>query len=205
MNLSQKIPDVIRETSETLEKAGFEAFLVGGCVRDLILGREPKDWDLTTNANPEQIQTVFPDSFYENNFGTVGVKTRSEEDRLKIVEITPYRLEGKYSDKRHPDNVQFSKNIEDDLKRRDFTMNAVAFSISKGQFLDPFKGQEDISNKIIRTVGNPVERFEEDSLRMLRAIRFSAELGFTISTETLNAISELKGFTRNVSRERIRD
>jgi tRNA nucleotidyltransferase (CCA-adding enzyme) len=205
MNLNTKIPDVIRETSETLEKAGFEAFLIGGCVRDLIIDREPKDWDLTTNATPEEIQAVFPDSFYENTFGTVGVKTRSEEDKLKVVEITPYRLEGKYSDKRHPDTVKFSKNIEDDVKRRDFTINSIAYNISKGQIIDLYKGINDLDNKIIRTVGEPGDRFEEDALRMLRAVRFSAELGFVINTETQNAIFEMKRFMNNVSRERIRD
>jgi tRNA nucleotidyltransferase (CCA-adding enzyme) len=205
MVLNTKIPDVIRETAKTLENKGFEVFLIGGCVRDLLIDREPKDWDLTTNAIPEQIQAIFPDSFYENNFGTVGVKTRSEIETLKVVEITPYRLEGKYSDKRHPDSVQFSQNIEDDIKRRDFTINALAYSISKGQIIDLYKGQYDLENKIIKTVGEPGDRFEEDALRMLRAIRFSAELGFMINTETQNAIFEMKRFMNNVSRERIRD
>ena len=205
MNLDTKIPDVIRETAKTLENKGFEAFLIGGCVRDLLIDREPKDWDLTTNATPDEIQALFPESFYENDFGTVGVKTGSESETLKIVEITPYRLEGKYSDQRHPDTVRFSKNIEDDIKRRDFTINAIAYNISKGQIIDLYKGQEDLSAKIIRTVGEPKARFEEDALRILRAVRFSAELGFMINTETYNAIFELKGFMSNVSRERIRD
>jgi len=205
MNLDTKIPDVIRETAKTLENKGFEAFLIGGCVRDLLIDREPKDWDLTTNATPDEIQALFPESFYENDFGTVGVKTGSESETLKIVEITPYRLEGKYSDQRHPDTVGFSKNIEDDIKRRDFTINAIAYNISKGQIIDLYKGQEDLSAKIIRTVGEPKARFEEDALRILRAVRFSAELGFMINTETYNAIFELKGFMSNVSRERIRD
>lgn len=205
MNLDTKIPDVIRETAKTLENKGFEAFLIGGCVRDLLIDREPKDWDLTTNAAPEQIQAIFPETFYENNFGTVGVKTRSEVETLKVVEITPYRLEGKYSDKRHPDSVQFSQNIEDDIKRRDFTINALAYNVSKGQIIDLYKGQYDLENKIIKTVGEPGDRFEEDALRMLRAIRFSAELGFMINTETQSAIFEMKRFMNNVSRERIRD
>lgn len=205
MNLDTKIPDVIRETAKTLENKGFEAFLIGGCVRDLLINREPKDWDLTTNATPEQIQAIFPETFYENNFGTVGVKTRSEIETLKVVEITPYRLEGKYSDKRHPDSVQFSQNIEDDIKRRDFTINALAYNVSKGQIIDLYKGQYDLGNKIIKTVGEPGDRFEEDALRMLRAIRFSAELGFMINTETQSAIFEMKRFMNNVSRERIRD
>jgi len=205
MDLNSKIPQEIHKVSKSLEKSGFEAFLIGGCVRDLIIGREPKDWDLTTNATPEEIQTVFPESFYENNFGTVGVKTGSEIENLKIVEVTPYRLEGKYSDKRHPDNVQFSKNIEDDIKRRDFTINAIAYNISKGQIIDLYKGQEDIKDKVIRTVGDAEARFSEDALRMLRAVRFSAELGFMINTETHRAIFDMKRFMNNVSRERIRD
>jgi poly(A) polymerase/tRNA nucleotidyltransferase (CCA-adding enzyme) len=205
MNLDAKIPEVIRETAKTLENKGFEAFLIGGCVRDILIDREPKDWDLTTNATPEEIQAIFPETFYENNFGTVGVKTRSEIETLKVVEITPYRLEGKYSDKRHPDAVQFSKNLEDDIKRRDFTVNAIAYNILKGQIVDLYKGQYDLDNKVLRTVGDPGDRFEEDALRMLRAIRFSAELGFMINTETQNAIFEMKRFMNNVSRERIRD
>lgn len=205
MNLDTKIPDVIRETAKSLENKGFETFLIGGCVRDLLIDGEPKDWDLTTNATPEQIQAIFPETFYENNFGTVGVKTRSEIETLKVVEITPYRLEGKYSDKRHPDSVQFSQNIEDDIKRRDFTINALAYNISNGQIIDLYKGQYDLENKIIKTVGEPGDRFEEDALRMLRAIRFSAELGFIINTETQSAIFEMKRFMNNVSRERIRD
>nr|MBP9748482.1 hypothetical protein [Candidatus Paceibacterota bacterium] len=130
------IPKEVVHISETLEKQGFEAFLVGGCVRDLILKREPKDWDVTTNATPEQIIALFPETFYENRFGTVGVKTESEDPRLKVVEVTPYRLESKYSDNRHPDDVVFSQKLEDDLKRRDFTMNAIAYNISKGQMID---------------------------------------------------------------------
>lgn len=199
------IPKEVIHVSETLEKQGFEAFLVGGCVRDLILKREPKDWDVTTNATPEQIIALFPETFYENRFGTVGVKTESEDPRLKVVEVTPYRLESKYSDNRHPDDVVFSQKLEDDLKRRDFTMNAIAYNISKGQMIDLYKGQEDIKGQIIRTVGDSDARFTEDALRMLRAVRFSAELGFTINIDTLSSISKNKDLMENVSQERIKD
>lgn len=203
--MKHKIPEIVIEISNKLEKNGFEAFLVGGCVRDLILNREPKDWDLTTNAKPDEILKIFPDSVYENDFGTVGVKTESEDPKLKIIEITPYRLESNYSDNRHPDNITFGDNLEEDLKRRDFTINAMAYSVSQETLTDPFMGQADIKSKTIRTVGEPKERFNEDALRILRAIRFSAELGFTINTDTLNPIVSCETLLNNVSRERIKD
>lgn len=197
------IPQSVQNILEGLESSGFEAFLVGGCVRDLFLNKTPKDWDITTNATPKEIQEVFPDSFYENTFGTVGVKTDDEDETLKVIEITPYRLESEYSDHRHPDSVSFSKNIKDDLSRRDFTINAMA--LSKGHVVDLYKGQEDLDAKVIRTVGDPKERFEEDALRIMRAVRFSAELGFIIESETAKAISELGNLLEKVSRERIRE
>lgn len=197
------IPTPVGEVLEGLEASGFEAYLVGGCVRDLLVGREPKDWDITTNAKPEEIQEIFPDSFYENTFGTVGVKTGSEDLRLSIVEVTPYRLESQYSDNRRPDSVTFSNKLEDDLARRDFTINAIA--LSKGQIVDLYKGQQDLASKTIKTVGIPEERFGEDALRILRAVRFSAELGFSIESETALAITKLGESLKNVSRERIRD
>lgn len=204
----QNIPVPVIETLSALEKAGFEAFIVGGCVRDLILGREPKDWDITTNARPEEIQKVFPESFYENVFGTVGVKveklqpvspargevsgtpdggegektldtkeTLATKDQKEhdIVEVTTYRAESGYDDNRHPSRVSFVQNIEEDLARRDFTINAIALS-ANNQLIDPFGGQQDIANKTIRAVGDPHDRFGEDALRMLRAVRFYAEL-----------------------------
>src|SRR3989344_942742 len=144
------IPKEIEKIAEILEKKGFEAYLVGGCVRDLLLGKKPKDWDFTTNAKPEQIIASFEKTFYENDYGTVGVVNETSSDEtLKVVEITPYRLERAYSDKRRPDSVSFSDNIYEDLKRRDFTINAIALSISKGQLIDPHKGQEDIALKIV--------------------------------------------------------
>ncbi len=171
------------------------------------LARPIRDWDLTTNALPEDIQKIFPDSFYENKFGTVSVKTNSEIGALKIVEITPYRVESQYQDKRHPDEIKFSKTLEEDLKRRDFTVNAIALEIKNSQteIIDLFDGQKDLKNKIIRTVGNPEERFNEDALRLLRAIRFATELDFTIEENTKKAVKKLAASLEFISKERIRD
>jgi tRNA nucleotidyltransferase (CCA-adding enzyme) len=188
-----------------LREAGYEAYLVGGCVRDLLLGREPKDWDITTNALPERIQEIFPESFYENEYGTVGVKTGSEDERLSIVEVTPYRTESEYSDKRRPDKVEFGTSLLDDLARRDFTMNAIALDESKGHIVDPFDGQKDIKDNIVRAVGTASDRFNEDALRMLRAVRLVAELGFGIDGETAAAISDNAKHLGHISRERVRD
>ncbi len=200
------IPSEVTRITQTLEKGGFEAYLVGGCVRDMILGREPKDWDVTTDATPEEIIALFPESFYENEFGTVGVKNpEATDERLKTVEVTPYRLESTYSDNRHPDTVTFSKHLEDDLQRRDFTMNALAYSVSEKKLVDLYDSQQDIKDNIIRTVGNAGERFQEDALRILRAVRFHAELGFTITHETEKAILENAHLLKHISRERIRD
>jgi poly(A) polymerase/tRNA nucleotidyltransferase (CCA-adding enzyme) len=218
---------------EKLEKAKFGAYIVGGCVRDLLLDKKPKDWDITTNARPEQIRKLFPKNFYENKFGTVDVITNSKDETLKIVEITPFRLEGKYSDKRHPDEIKFAKTIEEDLARRDFTVNALAlgknfktrisnfksnsnfknskiqskFKIqnSKLTLIDLFGGQKDIENKIIRTVGRAKDRFNEDALRMLRAVRFACTLDFSIEKETIEAIQKNADLIQMISNERIRD
>jgi tRNA nucleotidyltransferase (CCA-adding enzyme) len=203
------IPTEICKVVETLEKGGHEAYLVGGCVRDLLLGRIPKDWDVTTNATPEQIISLFPKTFYENTFGTVGVVNESTEDpTLKIVEVTPYRLESGYSDSRHPDEVKFSTKLEDDLKRRDFTINAIAISLSHRaikDIIDLYGGVKDIKDKVIRTVGNPNDRFNEDSLRIIRAVRLATELGFTINIDTDTAIQSHTKSLRKISTERIRD
>lgn len=203
-SMPARIPAEIATVRKNLEDAGYEAYLVGGCVRDLLIGTEPKDWDITTNATPEQIQTVFTDSFYENDFGTVGVKTGSEDPKTAVVEITPYRLESEYSDKRRPDNVEFGTSLLGDLARRDFTVNAIALD-SKGQYVDPYEGQKDIKDKILRAVGNPQERFAEDALRMLRAVRLVAELSFGIDGATAEAISQNSKHLSHVSRERVRD
>lgn len=199
------IPKEIGSAASSLREKGFEAYLVGGCVRDLLLGRTPKDWDITTNATPEQIQAVFPDSFYENDYGTVGVKTGSEDARLAIVEITPYRKESGYSDRRRPDKVEFGTSLLEDLARRDFTVNAIALDDSNGHVVDPYDGQKDIKDMVLRAVGTPTERFNEDALRMLRAIRLIAELGLAIDGATAEAIRENSKHLGHVSRERVRD
>jgi putative nucleotidyltransferase with HDIG domain len=200
------IPEEVSGVTQTLKKSGFEAFLVGGCVRDLFMGRKPKDWDVTTNATPEQIIPLFQKTVYENNFGTVAVVNEDVSDEtLKIIEITPYRLEGSYSDHRRPDNVEFSQNIQDDLKRRDFTMNSIAYDPETGEIVDPFGGISDLAKKTIKAVGDPNQRFFEDGLRMLRAVRFHVELGFEIEKETEKAISENSFILKDISKERVRD
>ncbi len=205
-NLSLKIPQEVTRVTKTLETAGFEAYLVGGCVRDLLLKRKPKDWDITTNAKPEQIIGLFEHSFYENEFGTVGVVSdETSEETLKTIEITPYRLESGYSDNRHPDSVSFSDKLEDDLKRRDFTINAIAYNVSSETLVDLYKGQEDLKNKTIRTVGKPEDRFSEDALRLLRTIRFSVELDFIIEGKTEESIVKFADNLKNISQERIRE
>ncbi len=200
-----EIPEEVAAVSAALEVAGYEAYLIGGCVRDLLLGRVPKDWDLTTNATPEQIQTFFPDSFYENDFGTVGVKTGAEDPKLAVVEVTPYRTEGEYSDARRPDTVAWAKTLSDDLSRRDFTVNALAYSISKEALVDEHGGLEDIKKKVLRAVGDPAKRFDEDALRMMRAVRLSAELSFAIETETADALYKKSSNLSRISKERVRD
>ncbi|NDE68307.1 HD domain-containing protein, partial [bacterium] len=177
--------------------------------RDLLLGRKPKDWDVTTNATPEEIIPLFEKTFYENNFGTVAVvDENATDDSVKIIEVTPYRLESSYSDHRRPDNVQFSKRLDDDLKRRDFTINAIAVDVSEDavkDMIDLYGGFADIKDKIIRTVGNPSDRFSEDALRMMRAPRLATELGFTINVETREAIIKHAKLLEKISAERIRD
>lgn len=204
-DLTYPIPVEVSRVTKTLRNAGFEAYLVGGCVRDMVSGVKPKDWDATTNAKPEEIQKIFPDSFYENDYGTVGVKTETEDETVKIVEVTPYRTEGAYSDKRRPDTVSFHAKLEDDLKRRDFTINAIAYDDSKGHIIDPYDGLKDIKDKVLRTVGNPYDRFDEDALRIVRAVRLSADLGFTINIETAEAIQKTSGNLKEIAVERIRD
>ena len=206
-NEQYEIPKEVLESLKTLEKADFDAYLVGGCVRDLLLKKIPKDWDITTNAALEEIQKIFENTFYENEFGTVGVVTQSENQTLKTIEITPYREEAKYSDKRHPDEVKWAKTLEEDLKRRDFTINALAMRVEKEktEIVDLFEGQKDLKNKIIRAVGNPEDRFNEDALRIMRAIRFSAELDFDIEEKTEKALKEKSGLLEMISKERIRD
>src|SRR3989344_306673 len=255
------IPSQVISVLEKLKAAGFEAYPVGGCARDFLLWREPKDWDIATNAKPEEIQKVFPKSFYENKFGTVTVLA----DKMEI-QITTYRVDEKYSDKRHPDSVKFTASLKEDLARRDFTVNAMALDIfchpdkvavchpeeaafirhpeeaadegsqrffgrglpvcprakrlankqqsseafaeswlpqnDRYKIIDPFGGQEDLKNKIIRAVGDPKERFGEDALRLLRAVRFASQLNFLINKETLEAIKEMNKEISFISGER---
>jgi tRNA nucleotidyltransferase (CCA-adding enzyme) len=274
----KKIPKPIIEIIQKIEAAGFEAYVVGGCVRDLLMDVEPKDWDVTTNAKPEEVMKIFPDSFYENAFGTVGVKIpklanqspafpffeQSSQNSSKpdfsekdAVEVTTYRIESKYSDKRRPDEVKFAKTLEEDLSRRDFTINALALRIAnqspafsfleqgsrnsskpsfskkpQGQTLknssydiiDLYDGQKDLKNKIIRSVGDANERFDEDALRMMRAVRFAVTLGsdtgvkrtsgprklaekmpFEIEEKTKKAIEKNAKNLRFIALERIQD
>ncbi|PIR47215.1 MAG: hypothetical protein COV07_00230 [Candidatus Vogelbacteria bacterium CG10_big_fil_rev_8_21_14_0_10_45_14] len=284
MKTNFNVPPQIKMVTETLEGAGFEAYLVGGCVRDLVLGLQPKDWDATTNATPEQIQVLFPHTFYENDYGTVGVVNddvareiellsvsqethentpqsvacatelgdvgteRVKEDplpyfsggvgwghtvakpqanppltrgmessanqdidkieslkRLLVVEVTPYRTESAYSDKRRPDSVVFSQKLKDDLKRRDFTINALAYSVARETLIDEYGGLIYLEKRLIRAVGNPDERFGEDALRMLRAVRLASELDFGLDTETEASIASNSSHLKHISGERIRD
>ena len=199
------VPSEILALHKILHDAGFQAYLVGGCIRDLVLEREPKDWDITTNATPEQIQALFSETFYENDYGTVGVVTTSEDPRLKVVEVTPYRIEGKYSNARHPDEIRFGKDLHEDLERRDFTINAVAYDPLTEELVDEHGGLQDLERKLIVTVGNPEERFAEDALRMLRAIRLSAELDFALDGGVATAIATQAAQLEKISKERIRD
>src|SRR5580692_3882851 len=197
------VPSEVSEICAKLVAAGFDAYLVGGSVRDMLLNQEPKDWDVATDARPEELQKLFPDSVYENDFGTVGVKTESEDPKLKVIEVTTYRIEGKYSDQRHPDEIKFADKLEDDLSRRDFTVNAMAMDL-KGEIIDPYGGQRDLAAKIIRTVGSPEQRFSEDPLRLMRAVRFAVQLDFEIESGTRRAIEKLSRELEVIAKERIR-
>lgn len=219
-NKAQKIeiniPEPVFNIIEKLNEAGFEAYVVGGCVRDLILNREINDWDITTSAKPKEIQKLFKKSIYENNFGTVGIITGSKVFNLKIIEVTTFRLESNYMDKRHPENIKFADNLKDDLMRRDFTINALALKILKGiknkeeikadcEIIDLYEGADDLKNKSIRAVRNANERFDEDALRMMRCVRFMAQLDFKIEKETLSALHTKANNIKYISSERIRD
>ncbi|MBA3046840.1 CCA tRNA nucleotidyltransferase [Patescibacteria group bacterium] len=241
-----KIPEYIKNIIDKLEQAGHEAYAVGGCVRDLLRSIIPKDWDITTNAKPEEILKIFPDGKYENVFGTViipverentktrkreNTKTRKhlsaealakEDENKTVVEVTTYRSEQGYSDRRHPDEVRFEDSLEKDLSRRDFTINAMAVALTpspspaiasreKGvkndnfQIIDLFGGQKDIKKRIIRAVGEPSDRFKEDALRMMRAIRLACELNFDIEPKTERAIKKMAGGIKFIANERIKD
>jgi poly(A) polymerase/tRNA nucleotidyltransferase (CCA-adding enzyme) len=216
------LPEPVLKVLTLLENAQFEAFVVGGSVRDLIQGKEPKDWDITTNALPEEIQSLFEDSFYENEFGTVGVKVprfqQNTPDKYEhdIVEVTTYRSEADYTDARRPDVVRFEKELVKDLSRRDFTINAMAYGKKDGvwQVVDPFNGKKDLGEKILRTVGNPDERFSEDALRLMRAVRLVTQLrderikeftegDWSIEKAALAALKTLAPSLEKISKERV--
>jgi putative nucleotidyltransferase with HDIG domain len=209
------IPDKVLKIINKVEEAGFEIYIVGGAVRDLLLGQIVDDWDFTTNATPKQILAIFPEAFYDNVFGTVGISDKSVPNPF---EITTFRTEYGYSDSRRPDKVKWGKSLQEDLKRRDFTINAIALKIQnlkaclrrqvKNQnfeIIDPFNGQVDLKNKIIRAVGDPKARFSEDALRMMRAVRIAAELGFVIEEKTFEAIKANAFLINKIAKERIRD
>lgn len=238
-----KIPQQVIEVLQKIEQDGYEAYIVGGCVRDLIMDIEPKDWDVTTNAKPEELLKIFPDSFYENDFGTVGVKVEkfiengfvNPNREHDVIEVTTYRIETAYSDRRRPDEIKFAETLEEDLSRRDFAMNALALKIlnqkseirnkleikkskletnlgsgdkkkiASYEIVDLFGGQADIKKKIIRAVGDADERFNEDALRMMRAVRFHAQLGFEIEKKTLEAVKKNSKLIPHVALERIKD
>lgn len=195
------IPEEVKQILSKFDKAGFEVYVVGGAVRDLLMGRMVTDWDFTTNATPQEILKVIPEGYYNNQFGTVGLASSSD---LKPFEITTYRTERGYSDLRHPDVVAWGKTLEEDLQRRDFTINAMAIA-KDGEIIDPYQGQKDIDSKTIRAVGEPTERFSEDALRMMRAIRIASELGFTIEEKTFEAIKINSTLINKIARERVRD
>ena len=213
------LPPFVKKILKKFLKVGHEIYIVGGAVRDLLMGKEVSDWDFTTNAPPEIILGLFPDGFYDNLFGTVGVVNPEDEKKKKpgvkipVYEITTFRKEMGYSDSRHPDKVSWGKTIEEDLIRRDFTVDAMALKlignwkleIGNYQLIDPHHGQKDIKAKLIRAVGSPNERFSEDALRMMRAIRIATQLGFAIEEKTFEAIKKNVNLLDKISAERIRD
>ena len=245
-----EIPEQVKFIIKELENKGFETYIVGGCVRDFLRGKEPGDWDITTNAKPEQIVEIFPESYLDNNFGTVRIKIQNSKFKIQndnkklkdekiqkeksgIIEITPFRIESRYTDKRRPDKIEWADTIEQDLGRRDFTVNAMAMKINqkskiknqndnekikkyknnkdistpKFVFIDLFEGQKDLENQVIRAVGNAEHRFQEDALRLARAARFVSTLGpdWKVEEKTKKAIIKNAGLLNMVSKERVRD
>lgn len=207
--MTSRIPDNILEVYKKLLGANFEVFFVGGCVRNIILEKDIKDWDLTTNATPQEILKIFPSGFYDNQFGTVGIPL---EEKKPVVEITTFRKEAEYKDNRHPEKITWGKTIEEDLARRDFTINAIALNLisfakkpPEFKLIDPYKGQEDIKKKIIKAVGQANIRFKEDALRLIRAVRIATELNFKIEENTWNRIKEDASLIQNISNERVHD
>lgn len=199
------IPTEIETINRKIQDAGFEAYVVGGSIRDALLDKKPKDWDLATNATPEQIEKIFDKTYADNKFGTITILTDSNDPAVREVEITSYRKEKNYKDSRHPESVEWARTIEEDLSRRDFTINALALDVQTQKILDPFNGKQDLKRKIIRTVGNPKERFSDDALRIMRAVRLAVILGFTIEKNTLQEIQRSADSLLKISNERIRD
>ena len=193
-----------RKVCSVLQAAGFQAFIVGGCVRDLLLETVPKDWDICTDASPEEVMNIFPKTYPTGlQHGTVTVSMGNGKDLH--YEVTTFRTDGKYTDGRRPDSVQFVKNIEEDLLRRDFTINAIAYDPVNDKLIDPFHGIKDLQNKVLRAVGFAVQRFTEDGLRIMRAARFAARLNYTIEHTTLTGMAVCSYMLENISKERIKD
>ncbi len=197
----RQLPEKVKKVMQKFLDKGGEIFVVGGAVRDWLLKREVGDWDFATNFTPEEMKTIFPrNSFYENNFGTFSIVLKDKE----IFEVTTYRTERGYSDQRHPDEVKWGKSLEEDVERRDFTINAIAMEID-GQIIDYHQGMEDLNNRLIRCVGDPDKRFQEDALRMMRAIRIAAQIGFLIEEKTFESIQKNAKLINKIAGERIRD
>ncbi len=210
-NCMVKLPEYVVKFLKTFKKNGFLIYVVGGSVRDLLLGKETKNWDFTTNAKPEEIMKLFPDAFYNNQFGTVGIPIPTQERQL-VFEVTTFRKESNYTDNRHPETIEWAQTVEEDLARRDFTINAIALrlvSLAQGassyEIVDPYDGQKHLKEKLIIAVGDPDRRFQEDALRLIRAIRLAAQLEFLIEEKTRASIQKNAHLILNISAERIRD
>ncbi len=196
------LPEFVQEILKKFNEAGFEIYVVGGAVRDILTSREVYDWDFTTNATPEEILKIFPDGFYDNVFGTVGISHPSSPNPY---EITTFRREFDYTDHRRPSKVEWGKTLEEDLSRRDFTVNAMAIKGIKDAIIDPYHGQEDLKKKLIKAVGDADERFIEDALRMMRAIRIASELGFAIEEKTVSAVKKNAALINQIAKERVKE
>ena len=206
--MNVQTPRKVLNIISKFEEKDFEIYIVGGAVRDVLMNKPTYDWDFTTNATPEEILKIFPEAYYDNVFGTVGIPPEAEGERP--YEITTFRTEYGYSDTRRPDKIKWGKSLEEDLKRRDFTINAMAFQRIKGKIssftlIDLYDGQKDLKAKFIRAVGDPNERFSEDALRMMRAVRIAAELGFAIEEKTFDAICTNAPLINKIAKERVRD
>lgn len=198
----EKLPDFITTFMKTFHNAGYEIYVVGGAVRDFIMKKPVTNWDFATNATPEKIMKLFPQSFYNNDFGTVGINIKVGEQSF-LCEVTPFRKEGQYKDLRHPETIEWAESIKEDLSRRDFTINAMAYDGER--LLDPFGGKKDIGARQIVAVGDPDKRFTEDALRLMRAVRFTSQLGFMLEDKTRESIQKNAHLISHISWERIRD